>query len=153
MDVKAALITALAEHLMADPTLKELFKLDGEVEGTVRVRYQWAVQDENFPYLVHTADLLTQEDWLTSEASYVLDIWDHGQNASRMLAIRERLLELLNRERLALAGGEATGIRIYYDGESEVPEPEPEIWRLTTSWTIRFFRDAEVSAIQAREEV
>lgn len=151
MDTIEAIITAIESYMTADETLKAIVQNEDEAEGEVRLYHVWAPQDPTFPYLTHMVrPELVESDKGEVVGTYVLDFWDYGTNSSRAYSMRGRAIALLDCIRFDTEGGEAKGVRLYYERDYPLPQPEAEVWRVSSFWQIRYWRAGEIAAIQAR---
>jgi len=143
MDTQKSLTTAIYNLLTGDPTLKS------RMGGTVRLYLTWAKPDAPFPYLVHRLDIRKEPGtYVIQKASYYLDIWSDSPNADEALAIRKRLIELL--DELVFSTSEVARVHIEIVSDGFIPEPEQGIWHYATLWDWIFRRDAEVASIEGR---
>lgn len=151
MDTIEAIITAIESYMCADETLKAIVRNEDEAEGEVRLHHVWAPQDCTFPYLTHMVrPELVESDGGEVAGTYVLDFWDYGPNTSRVYSMRGRAIALLDHIRFNTEGGEAEAVRLYFERDYPLPQPEAEVWRVSSFWTIRYYRAGEIAAIQAR---
>jgi len=143
MDTQKSLATAIYNLLTGDPTLKTT------MSDPVRLYLTWAPPDCEFPYLVHRLDIRKEPGtYVIQKASYYLDIWSDSPNADEALAIRKRLIELL--DDLIFSTPEAARVHIEIVSDGFIPEPEQGIWHYATLWDLIFRRDSEAAAIEAR---
>jgi len=143
-DIQEALLTYIYSRLTTDAGLMT------DMGGTVRLALVWAKPDTEFPYLVHRIDFGPDNMFIRRIASYVIDIWSDSPNASEILAIRQEIIESLDELEFNTANNEATRARFELQMDSFVPETEDGIWHYTIVFNLYFFRDAEITAIDAR---
>lgn len=142
MDTTAALKTAVWTILTQDA---EMQKICG---GEVRVYNVWAPPDSSMPYFAYRLRTEGQDPWVIDKATMHIDGWDYYQTQGRLLAMRRRLVELLDRRWLELPEVGAVRVRCVF--AEDVPTDEEYIWRFTSRWTFRYVRTAEMQAIIER---
>jgi len=142
VDTQASLLTYLFSLLTADDTLK------AAMGGTVRLYHTWAEPDAEFPYLVHRIDVVAAEPFVMRQATYYLDIWSDSPNADAILAIRKRIIELL--DELEPSTTDIAGGRLWLQTDAFIPETEQGIWHYATMWNLRYYRKTEVAGILSR---
>lgn len=131
MDNYTSLITYIWNTLTADATLISLM-------GTVRLEHIWAKPDEDWPYMVERIEFNPQAGNNVEFATLYLDIWSKS-DATEALAIRTRIMELLDEKTFAPTGIVRVMIRrTQMDGF--VPEVEENILHYTTKFDMRFFK-------------
>ena len=147
-DTVKAVIAEVGAILAADEDLLTVLADEGEDVGEFRYHYVWAPPNCEFPYLTvdGTVRPLGTEDGY-QEVDLRLDLWDCDPSADRMLAMRKRVLALLNRR--VVECDEFYG-RLFFTGDFDLSQPEAEVWRRSTSWTMRLYPSAEVVDMKAR---
>lgn len=142
IDTQKSILTYMWDLLTGDADLQTA------MGGTVRCYLTWAEPDAVFPYLVHRIDISPQEPFPIRQATYYLDIWSDSQNAEEILAIRERLIELL--DELEPNTTEIEGARLWIQTEGMIPEIEQGIWHYAMQFNLRYYRKAEAASIISR---
>lgn len=143
VDTQQSLLTYLFNLLVADDTLK------AAMGGSVRLYPVWTKEDAVFPYLVHRIDIAKKSDaYALRSGAYYLDIWSNTSTNVEALAIRKRIMELL--DELIFSTDEVTRCHLETQTDGFVPETEPDIWHYATQWNIIFLRTTEVAVINAR---
>lgn len=143
VDTQKSLLTYLWDLLTGDDSLKSA------MGGTVRCYVTWATPDAAFPYLVHRLDIRREPGThVVQKATYYLDIWSDSPNSDEVLAIRKRLIELL--DEMVFSTDDVTGVHIEIMSDAFVPETEQNIWHYATMWDLIFRRDAEAASIEGR---
>ena len=146
-DIQEALLTYIYNRLTTDTGLM------ADMGGTVRIAAVWAKPDTTFPYLVHRIDIGpdgSEDLHILRRATYYIDIWSDSPNASEILAIRQEIIESLDELEFDTASDEATRARFLLQTDAFIPETEDGIWHYAIMFNLRFFRDAEITAIDAR---
>lgn len=142
LDTQEALLTYIYNLLTTDSGLQTA------MGGTVRIYHTWATPDAVFPYLVYRIDISPAEPFMIRMASLFLDIWSDSQDAAEVVAIRKRIIELLDELEPSITEVEAA--RLWLQTEGFIPESEQYIWHYATQWNLRYYRKQEVSSIISR---
>jgi hypothetical protein len=142
VDIQKSILSSLYTTLTADTTLK------AAMGGTVRLYPVWAEVDAEFPYLVNKLDLRGTEFFPNQTGTYLVDIWSDSTNAEETLAIRKRIVELL--DELQFDTTEAVNGKIWKQTDGFIPETTPGIWHYTIQFNIRFYRKSETGVIIGR---
>jgi hypothetical protein len=144
MDIQERLLTQIYSTLTADATLKTA------MGGTVRLYPVWAVPDATFPYLVQRLDMAPPPDGIFPQrrGTLIIDIWSNSSNASELVAIRQRIIGLL--DELQFNTTEVKNVKIRLDTDGFIPESEPDIYHYTLQFTMRLWRQSELTTILAR---
>ncbi len=143
VDTQQSLITHIYDTLIADTTLK------GVCGGTVRLYPVWAVPDATFPYLVQRADIRAIDDFFPMRrGTLIIDLWSYSPNASEILSIRKRVIEIL--DQLDFSVTEIGHCRIDLETDGFIPETDENIWHYSLQFGLRFYRTTEVAAIIGR---
>ena len=145
-DIQEALLTYIYNRLTTDAGLM------ADMGGTVRLAAVWAKPDTTFPYLVHRIDIGPDASDVIAlrRATYYIDIWSDSPNASEILSIREEIITSLDELEFDTASNEATRARFLLQTDSFIPETEDGIWHYAIMFNLRFFRNSEITAIDAR---
>jgi len=145
-DIQEALLTYIYNRLTTDAGLM------ADMGGTVRLALAWAKPDTEFPYLVHRIDFGpdTDDTNIMRRSTYYIDIWSDSPNAAELLAIKEEIIASLDELEFNTANDEATRARFSLQTDAMVPETEDGIHHYALMFLLRFFRDAEITAINAR---
>ena len=146
-DTVKAVIAEVGTILEADAALVALFANDGGA-GSLRYHYVWAPPNCEFPYLTADAKVRPErtEDGY-QEIDLRMDIWTCDSSADGLFSIRAQIIALL--ERRVIEATEFKG-RVKFDGDFDLSQPEAEVWRRSTNWTVRLYPNAEIAAIKAR---
>jgi hypothetical protein len=142
VDTQVSLITFLHNLFTADPSMISL------MGGTVRIYPVWAQVDAEFPYLVHRVDIKPRDIFPEQTSSYYLDIWFNCPDSANALAVRKRIIELI--DELQFSTAEIANGKIGKVGDGFVPETEPDIWHYALQFSIKFYRKAETLNIIGR---
>ncbi len=141
LDVQESLLTSFYTTLTADTTLQTA------MGGSVSLYPVWAKPDATFPYLVHRIDMRAGEIWPERLGSYLLDIWSNSPIATEIVAIRKRIIELL--DELLFNTTEVKNVKLELQTDGFVPETEPDIWHYAFLFSISLWRQSEIVFILA----
>jgi hypothetical protein len=144
--IRQALLTTLYQVLTED---EELTRIAG---GNVRLHYMQARKNQRFPYLVHGLAVRYLGDKVIADGIYELDIYDHGDDTVRLLAMHHRIISLLDNGILPVPGEDALGVRTMIESDEDVLEQAEGVWHIATCWRIRYARQKEILDILEREE-
>lgn len=142
IDIQESLISALYARLTADTTLKT------NMGGTVRCYLVWAKTDATFPYLVHRLDMRAGDIWPEKKGTYIIDIWSYSPSATEIVAIRKRVIELL--DQLLFNTTEVKNVYMELTSDGFIPETEPDIWHYSLLFSIGLWRQSETVYILDR---
>lgn len=141
-DTQESLLTALYTRLTADATLM------AAMGGSVALYPVWAKPDATFPYLVQRIDMRGGEIWPERLGTYLLDIWSNSPIATEIIAIRKRIIELLDQYQFNTTDVKNCKLELETDGF--VPETEPDIWHYAFLFNLRLWRQSETVYIISR---
>lgn len=139
LDTQESLLDALYTRLTADATLKTA------MGGSVALYPVWAKSDATFPYLVHRIEMRTGSPWPERLGTYLLDIWSNSPIATEIVAIRKRIIGLLDEYQFNTT--DVKNIKLELQADSFVPETEPDIWHYAFLFNLRLWRQAEAVVI------
>lgn len=144
-DTVNAIITAIWTILTGDETLQ------GLCGGTVRCYFPFSTSNPDFPYLNHNLkpDVIPAQ-WSMVNADYFLDIWEYSDTATSTLAIRDRIITLLDQRAITTASSEITAGRLRLNNGGFVDTDQEHVWHYPTMWTFRYARKQEIANILGR---
>lgn len=143
LDTQLSIANYLFNLLTAETTLK------AAMGGTVRLYPVMAEKDAVFPYLVHRLDNSAAGNiYPLVRGTYYLDIWSNSPTMTEALAIRKRIIELL--DELEFSTTEVKSARLWLQTDGFVPETEPDIWHYDLQFNLRFYRSSETDEIVGR---
>lgn len=145
MDTVAAIMAKVWTTITEDDEMQDI------CGGEVRLTPVWAQPDSPFPYLVYRLTHAVQEPWAVANGVLTIDVWDYGQTHDRLMQLRGRIIELLDRERFEVA--EAGVVRVGLTFDQSITEETQYIWRRTMDFNLRFTRNRDIGAIVSRQEV
>ena len=141
-DIQTSLMTAIYNLLTTDATLMS------SCGGSVDLYPVWAKKDADFPYLVHRIDM-SYEDWNpVILCTYFIDVWSYSTNATEVVAIKNRIIALLdNRDSLT---AETTNYHTWLQSETFVPESTDDIWHYAMQFDLKWIKDANTGTLLYR---
>ncbi len=142
MDIIESLLTKFYNTLTADSTLKS------SMGGSVTIQPNRAKPDTAMPYIVHRLDMTAREPYPARSGMYLIDIWSDSPNASEILSIRKRVIELL--DELQFNTDEAKNCELHLQTDGFIPEDAENIWHYTVQFNLTFWRLSETIAILGR---
>jgi len=116
----------------------------------ITLAHEWAQPDAVFPYLVHRLEI-GQDDgnfYPRRLATYYIDIWSDSPNATEAETISKIIIGLL--DELEFTTDEVERARFELISDVPVVETEQDIWHYNLTFNLRYFRIAEIAAINAR---
>ena len=142
MDTIAAINDYIFNYLRADTALTDLMGNSDISEGL-------AGRSDEYPYIVFAMNPEIARDIpIIVSCDLQVDIWDRPDSGltTRIFAIREQLIKLLDLHTIILSGEEAKGIRIYANSMGFVlRDPDDEfVQHMITTWTLRFVRNKDL---------
>jgi hypothetical protein len=141
-DIQTSLMTALYNLLTADATLQTA------MGGTVRLYPVWAKKDADFPYLVHRIDM-RHADWNpVIECTYLIDAWSYSTNATAVVAIKNRIVALLDNRDSSTT--ETTNYHTWIQTETFVPESTDQIFHYAMQFNLKWTLDANIGTLLYR---
>lgn len=142
LDIQESLLTAIYTRLTADATLQT------NMGGSVSLYPVWAKPDAAFPYLVHRIDMRAGEIWPERFGVYLIDIWSNSPIATEIVAIRKRIIELLDEYNFNTT--DVKNVMLSLETDGFIPETEPDIWHYSLQFSFRLWRQSEMVYINSR---
>lgn len=142
MDTIAAINDYMFTYLRADTTLTTLM-------GNSNIQAGLAYRSKVFPYIVFALNPeVNFETSIVVNCDFQVDIWDKPDNGvtTRIYAIRNRLIKLLDKHTFSLDSDEAKGIRIYLNSLGIVlrdPDTEFVLHAIMLS-SLRYIRNEDL---------
>ena len=142
LDTQESLLTQLYTVLTSEITLK------AAMGGSVSLYPVWAKPDATFPYLVHRIEMRRGGIWPERIGTYLIDIWTNSPSAASVVAIRKRLIELLDEYQFNTT--DVKNVKLNLDTDGFIPETEPDIFHYAFQFSISLWRQAEIVYIIGR---
>ena len=139
MDTNRAINGAILTYLLADETLATTM-------GNTNISVGENVRSAEFPYMSWSiksaADPLST---IVVGGTLTMHLWDKKDITDRIHEMRGRLIKLLDNQTFQLTGGEAKGVRLFYDSDLIVPEDEEFIHHIVILFTIKYVRSGDLN--------
>lgn len=144
LDIEKSIIDAIYAILIADTDLNTA------LDGTPRIAHVWATEDTVFPYLVNRIELTrdVSDVYPFMRGRYLIDVWSDSTNGNEALVIRKAIMNALDERQFATT--EVSRFRLTYFSDGWVLGNEQNIWHRAMIFDLWLFRDAEITAIDAR---
>lgn len=134
--------------------LSGLIKVDSDladIMGAVKLRYQQASPDEPMPYIVMAVSLAVQDPWPIANGTVTFDVWDRNEDASRALQVIERLIDLLNQQKVGITVDERlAALRILLLQEPEPPALAFGVVHQSATFKLRLYKVKAAAAVLNR---
>ena len=143
-DTELALITALHDLITTSPAVT--------AAAGLKPRVYYGLPDEDapaLPYLTHSIAHGVREDVAVTPAAYHLDVWDYSDTARRIFALRGALITLLDESTITVP---ETTARFSLASHGLISDPEPDVRHYALSFSVRYTRAGELTALLARQE-
>ena len=148
MDLQTALNSKLHSVMTGDATLATA------MGGSVALYPVWAKSDAPMPYICHRFDLRPNDgEWVTRSGTYVVDIFSSSNNFAEAMAIKDRIITLVDHQSWDISSGGTVyvrGLRLDLQTEGFVTEETEEVWHYVMQFNVRLIRRGEISNIVTR---
>jgi len=124
------MLTMLYNKITTDATLQSL------LGDSIAMYLQLGPDDPEFPYFWHRINL--NGDLFEGGATYYLDLWWYGEDASTPSAVVDRLKRLLHQWRFTTDDDEAVGIMYWFSGGFVGGTDNQRVWHYATQWDAHF---------------
>lgn len=142
MDATKAIITALYSRMLNDTALVDLMRgTRPHWEGP----YTRVPEDPPWPFITHRLSTIEGADNATRPANYTIEVWDWGEDMTRIWAVRARLMAILDLARITIPGQGV--LRLWFSSETTLPNADRNELNTTLAFTVRYARAGEVRAI------
>jgi hypothetical protein len=141
MDTIQSIITHIYNLLAADEELQTA------MGGTVKLHLSFAPTDAPMPYIVHTVGLRESDHFAANEGTYTVNIYSSSTNASEVLSIRKRIVELL--DRIKFDTDEVRGCELHKFSDDFVEEEE-SVCHYVIMFNLWVYRASEIDSILSR---
>jgi len=139
IDTTRAINGAILAYLLADSTLISTM-------GNSNIRVGEGVRSDNFPYLSYSIKgSIDVASGIIMGGILEVHLWDKKDLTDRIYEMRGRIIKLLDREMFQLTGGEAKGVRLYYDNDVKIPDDVEFIHHIAILFTIKYIRSGDLN--------
>lgn len=126
--------TAIYSQLAADTELAALLAASTINAAQPAIYEQWAPPETPMPYINLTYSSTEGNHWAKRDARLYVDIFS-SQDSTQAEAIRNRVIKILDRQKITLENG--TQARIHSDSDGLAADTQDAV-TLTTHWEIQF---------------
>lgn len=139
MDVIRSINHAIWSYLKADDPLEEIM-------GNRNIRIGRALRSDVFPYIVFGlrpfVDPLMP---LLGTGTLEIHLWDKNELLTRVYEMRDRMIKLLDLHVFSLSGGEAKGVRIFFDSSDMIEDEVEFIQHHVILYTVKYIRKSNIT--------
>jgi len=139
MDVIRSINHEIWSYLKADDPLEEIM-------GNRNIRIGRALRSDVFPYIVFGlrpfVDPLMP---LLGTGTLEVHLWDKNELLTRVYEMRDRMIKLLDLHVFSLSGGEAEGVRIFFDSSDMIEDETEFIQHLVILYTVKYIRKSNIT--------
>jgi len=146
VDTNQAIITAIYTILTGDTGTGSLTS----IMGTVALYLVMAQENADMPYLVHSLSIGEGSKQSLRLAVYKIDLWDYSPTATRIFQMRDRIIYLLDEQRLTPPDGEFGAARMVLTLDEPMETDADDVWRYHIRFDIEFERVREILAVIGR---
>ena len=124
--------TAVYQKLATDEALQALLAVSTINPDKPAIYEIWAPQDTPMPYINLSYSTSEANHWAKRNTAFYVDIFS-DQDSTQAEAIKNRVLKILDRQRIQLENDHKA--RVYSDRDGMVTEPAPGVvhWEMTFS--------------------
>jgi len=139
MDITRAINYAILDKLVKDSDLIELL-------GNNNIRVDIGARSDEYPYIVFNVDISVGVGTpLVGIGRLEMHLWDSNPLTTRVNEMRGRIVKLLDCSELILDGGEAKGIRIFWDNSLKVPDSVENIQHIVLLFSVKLIRSIDLN--------
>ena len=146
VDTNQAIITAIHTILTGDTGTGSLTS----IMTTVALHLVMAQEDAPMPYLVHSLSIDEGGTFGLRMAVYKIDLWDYSPTATRIFQMRDRIIYLLDEQRLTPPDEEFGAARMTLTIDEPFETDADEVWRYHLRFNVRYERVREALNIIGR---
>jgi hypothetical protein len=139
MDITRAIHYAILDKLVKDTDLIELL-------GNDNIRVDIGARSDEYPYIVFNVDFSVGTDTpLVGTGRMEMHLWDENPLTTRVNEIRGEIVKLLDCSEIILNGGEAKGVRIFWDNSLKVPDSVEHIQHIVLLFSVKLIRSIDLN--------
>jgi len=139
MDITRAINHALLNKMIADTELTDTME-------NSNIRVGIGVRSDDFPYIVYDVDISVAKDTpLVGTGKLEMHLWDKNPLTTRINEMRGKVIKLLDCIELTLSGGEAKGVRIFWDNSGKIADITEHIQHVVLLFTIKLIRSGDIN--------
>jgi len=139
MDITRAINHAILERLVSDIELIELL-------GNNNIRVDIGARSDEYPYIVFNVDISVGTGTpLVGTGRLEMHLWDKNPLTTRVNEIRGKIIKLLDCSKLMLSGGEAKGVRVFWDNSLKIPDSVEHIQHIVLLFSVKLIRSIDLN--------
>lgn len=139
MDTNMAINTEILAYLLEDSELNTIM-------GNSNISVGENIRSDKFPYISWSIKSAVDKlSGIVMDGVLTMHLWDKKDLTDRIHEMRGRLMKILDHETFQISGGEAKGVRLFYDSDILVPEDEEFIHHITILFTVRYVRSGDLN--------
>ena len=146
VDTNQAIITAIYTILTGDTGTGSLTS----IMGTVSLYLVMARENADMPYLVHSLSIDEGGTLSLRSAVYKIDLWDFSPTATRIFQMRDRIIYLLDEQRLTPPESEFGAARMVLTIDEPMETDADDVWRYHLRVDVKYERVREILAVIGR---
>lgn len=139
IDTNRAINGAILTYLLADSTLVSTM-------GNSNIRVGEGIRSDDFPYMSYSIKgSIDVASGIIMSGIVEFHLWDKKDLTDRIHEMRGRIIKILDKQIFQLTGGEAKGVRLYYDNDVMVPDDVEFIRHIAILFTIKYVRSGDLN--------
>lgn len=139
IDTNRAINGAILTYLLADSTLTSTM-------GNSNIRVGEGIRSDDFPYMSYSIKgSIDVASGIIMGGIVEFHLWDEKPLTDRIHEMRGRIIKLLDKQIFQLTGGEAKGVRLYYDSDVMIPDDVEFIRHIAILFTIKYIRSEDLN--------
>jgi len=139
IDTNRAINGAILAYLLADSTLISTM-------GNSNIRVGEGIRSDNFPYMSYSIKgSIDMESGIIMGGIVEFHLWDKKSLTDRIHEMRGQIIKLLDKQIFQLTGGEAKGVRLYYDSDVMIRDDVEFIRHIAILFTIKYIRRGDLN--------
>ena len=139
IDTNRAINGAILTYLLADSTLISTM-------GNSNIRVGEGIRSDSFPYMSYSIKgSIDVASGIIMGGIIEFHLWDKKDLTDRIYEMRGRIIKILDKEMFVLSGGEAKGVRLYYDSDVMIPDDGEFIRHIAILFTIKYLRSGDLN--------
>lgn len=143
-----SVISTFFDVLSEDQSLRSLLANHTLSPDYPAIYDRWVTEDAPTPYMILSWGFDAGETATKFDSSIIIDIFTAGNSTIQAEAIRDRLIELLERNSF-FSEGEGT-VRTHYLRDGNVPEPEDNVVHWMIEFRVIYWDASIINAINKR---
>lgn len=114
--------------------------------GNSNIRVGEGIRSDDFPYMSYSIKgSIDVASGIIMGGIVEFHLWDKKDLTDRIHEMRGRIIKILDKQIFPLTGGEAKGVRLYYDNDVMVPDDVEFIRHIAILFTIKYVRSGDLN--------